>query len=139
MAWVGRAVFRLAARGRTHPDGTYVRLNARLRCAASGCHRLGRGVLSLEIVDHNLCDRHQRQGQRQPPDAEHDAEQASPRNSTIKKFPTALTVPNSNLKVWLTMAPPLEASAPTLGKLCVGAVPGVADESADALELPRSK
>jgi len=37
------------------------------------------------------------------------------------------------------MAPPLEASAPALGKLCVGAVPGVADESADALELPRSK
>jgi hypothetical protein len=57
----------------------------------------------------------------------------------MKKFPTALTVPNSNLKVWLTMAPPLEASVPALGRLCVGAVPGVADESVDALELPRSK
>jgi hypothetical protein len=57
----------------------------------------------------------------------------------MKKFPTALTVPNSNLKVWLTMAPPLEASVPALGRLCVGAVLGAADESVDALELPRSK
>ncbi len=60
----------------------------------------------------------------------------------MKKFPTALTVPSSNLKVWLTIAPPLEASAPALGRLCVGAEAGVVgvDEAAGAaLELPSSK
>ena len=36
---------------------------------------VGRQVNILEIVDHDLDDRHQRQRQRQPPNAEHDAEQ----------------------------------------------------------------
>jgi heme-degrading monooxygenase HmoA len=58
-----------------HPGGADLRLNARQGYAASGRHRFRRGVVSLEIVDHNLCDRRQRQGERQPPDAEHDAEQ----------------------------------------------------------------
>src|SRR5258707_7477388 len=44
----------------------------------------------------------------------------------MKKFPTALTVPRSSLRVWLTIAPPLEARAPALGRLCVGAAAGVA-------------
>ena len=36
---------------------------------------IGRRVIRLEMVDHDLGDRHQRQRQRQAPDAEHDAEQ----------------------------------------------------------------
>jgi hypothetical protein len=46
------------------------------------------------------------------------------------------------LNVWLMIAPPLEASAPALGRLCVVAPPGVAgvDEAADdAPGLPWSK
>src|ERR1700722_15607098 len=54
------------------------------------------------------------------------AANVSPRNSTIKKFPTALTVPSRSFKVWLTIAPPLEAIVPALGRLCVAA-PGVAE------------
>ena len=61
----------------------------------------------------------------------------------MKKFPTALTVPNSNLRVWLTIAPPLEAIAPALGRLRAAAAPGVAgvdEESGDvAVWLPISK
>ena len=38
----------------------------------------------------------------------------------MKKLPTALTVPSSSFRVWLTIAPPLEASAPALGRLRVG-------------------
>ncbi len=44
----------------------------------------------------------------------------------MKKLPTTLTVPSRTFKVWLTIAPPLEASVPALGRLCVGAAPGVA-------------
>ena len=33
----------------------------------------------------------------------------------MKKLPTALTVPSNSFQVWLTMAPPLDASAPALG------------------------
>ena len=39
----------------------------------------------------------------------------------MKKLPTALTVPSSSFKVWLTIAPPLEASAPALGRDVLGA------------------
>ena len=35
----------------------------------------------------------------------------------MKKLPTALTVPSSSFRVWLTIAPPLEAIAPALGKI----------------------
>ena len=42
----------------------------------------------------------------------------------MKKLPTALTVPSRSFKVWLTIAPPLEASVPALGRLCVGAGAG---------------
>ena len=34
----------------------------------------------------------------------------------MKKLPTALTVPSRSFNVWLTMAPPPEASAPALGR-----------------------
>src|SRR5450755_743795 len=60
----------------------------------------------------------------------------------MKKLPTALTVPSSSLRVWLTIAPPLEARSPGLGRLCVGDDdPGgaVAEDAALALEPPRSK
>src|SRR5712671_4727686 len=56
----------------------------------------------------------------------------------MKKFPTALTVPNSNLKVWLTMAPPLEASAPAPGRLCVGPMPPTDIAHARSLRARRS-
>ncbi len=36
----------------------------------------------------------------------------------MKKLPTALTVPSSTLKVWPRMAPPLDAIALALGRLC---------------------
>ncbi len=66
-------LFCVAARGRTHSQGSHHRkLNGN---AASGRHRFRRGVVSLEMLDHDLCDRYQRQGERQPPDAEHDAQQ----------------------------------------------------------------
>src|SRR5882724_636512 len=54
----------------------------------------------------------------------------------------ALTVPRSNFRVWLTIAPPLEAIAPALGRLCVVGAPDIAgvDESVGgAAALPRSK
>jgi len=35
----------------------------------------------------------------------------------MKKLPTALTVPSSSFSVWLTIAPPEEASSPALGRL----------------------
>jgi len=60
----------------------------------------------------------------------------------MKKLPTALTVPSSNLSVWLTIAPPLEAIVPALGRLCVAGVPGVAgvDEAEGvAAGLPKSR
>ena len=59
----------------------------------------------------------------------------------MKKLPTALTVPSSNLRVWLTIAPPLEASAPALGRSCVAAAPGVAgvDDVPMPASLPMSK
>src|SRR5438034_11794896 len=60
----------------------------------------------------------------------------------MKMLPTALTAQSSNLRVWLTIAPPLEASAPGLGRLCVGvAVPAdaAAEDAELALGLPRSK
>ena len=34
----------------------------------------------------------------------------------MKKLPTALTVPSSSFRVWLTIAPPPEARAPALGR-----------------------
>ncbi len=48
----------------------------------------------------------------------------------MKKLPTTLTVPSRTFSVWLTIAPPLEASVPALGKLCAGDVPGVAAAAA---------
>ena len=50
----------------------------------------------------------------------------------MKKLPTALTVPNSNFRVWLTIAPPLEAIAPAPGKVRAGGAPGVAEEDDEA-------
>ena len=39
----------------------------------------------------------------------------------MKKLPTALMVPSSSLKVWVTIAPPLDASVPAFGsEVCDG-------------------
>ena len=62
----------------------------------------------------------------------------------MKKFPTALTVPSSTFRVWLTMAPPPEAMAPALGRLCGTGAAGVTDvswvdEAAGAPILPSSR
>ncbi|MGY3649903.1 hypothetical protein ACVWW2_005194 [Bradyrhizobium sp. LM4.3] len=60
----------------------------------------------------------------------------------MKMLPTALIVPSSSLKVWLTIAPPLEASAPApLGNPCgaeLGAGVGPASVGAAGPALPRS-
>ena len=47
----------------------------------------------------------------------------------MKKLPTALTVPSSSLKVWLTIAPPLDAIAPALGRFACGASSALAPVS----------
>ena len=69
MARAGRAVFCLAARGRTYRDGAH--LDAGLKAAVES----GDSLLGLEMIDHDLGDCHQRQRQGQAPDAEHDAQQ----------------------------------------------------------------
>ena len=65
---------------------------------------------------------------------------AIPRNSTIKKFPTALAVPRISFRLWLKMAPPLAAIVPALGREWVGGALGAAgeDESGDDDRLPKS-
>ncbi|MEY9743494.1 hypothetical protein ABIF65_002868 [Bradyrhizobium japonicum] len=63
----------------------------------------------------------------------------------MKMFPTPWMVPSSSLKVWLTIAPPLEASAPAPGKDPRGGAAGEGVESDGGLAeasdaaLPRSK
>src|SRR5437899_6950515 len=62
----------------------------------------------------------------------------------MKMLPTALIAPNSSLKVWLTIAPPLEASAPAPGNWLCEAGLGAGVEAASLVEeaggaLPRSK
>ncbi len=63
----------------------------------------------------------------------------------MKTLPTAPIVPSSSLKVWLTIAPPLEASAPAPDSPFFGAAPGEGLESAGvasgeaAAALPKSK
>ena len=55
----------------------------------------------------------------------------------MKKLPTTLTVPSRTFSVWLTSAPPPEASVPALGKLCAGDAPGARRELEGSLrDLP---
>src|SRR5436189_855032 len=62
---------------------------------------------------------------------------ASPRNSTIKKLPTARTVPRISVRLWVKIAPLLEAMVPALGRLCADAA-GADDSEGDAVRLAKS-
>jgi len=48
----------------------------------------------------------------------------------MKKFPTALTVPRISFRLWLKIAPPLDAIVPALGSEWVGGGPGAAGSEA---------